>query len=449
MTQVAHFCTFPHGGAATAAIRHHQSLLEANVDSKFFYHRNQQQPILDPTLVQLEFSPPRYGFLTRAIERRREKQRQRRIYDLFNEHLAIRPEQAETFSMAELPEPTPLNWHQMAAEVVHLHWVSFFADYPSFFRSIPASVPLVWSLHDTNAFTGGCHYPSGCEQFQFGCGDCPQLVHRHRNDVSRASFEAKRKTLSSREIHVVAPCQWMLDLAQRSPVWPKQTSFTKIEYGLDLKHDYPTIKKDAQQAARAELGLDPQVPLVAFGAMEVNNPRKGFQHLVPALHRIANKGDRFECLVFGSGSIESDLPLPKLHEFGFVDSISRKRLIYSAADVVVVPSIEDNQPQIGLEAMACGTPVVAFDATGMPEYVIDGETGLLAETQNEVELAERIETLLFSEKANLRGIDRNQLGANARRLIETRFESEQQRAKWMQLYDSIAFAKNRSYQKVA
>lgn len=430
MTSVAQFCTFPHGGAATAAIRHHQSLREANVDSQFYYHRNQQDTVLDESFVQLDFEPPKFGIFSGAVTRRLEKNRQRRVYDLFNRFLAVRPEGAETFSMAELPEPTRLDWKQIAADVVHLHWISYFADYPSFFSSIPRHVPIVWSLHDTNAFTGGCHYTSNCSQFKHGCGSCPQLVNRHRADVSRASFASKKKAFEGHQIHVVAPCDWMLSLARESSIWPRQTSFSKIEYGLDLVNDYPPVSSNQKQAARHQLGLSKDVPLVAFGAMDVANRRKGFQHLVPALHQLKQRSINFECLVFGDGKLESDLALPRLHEFGFVDTIEKKRQIYAAADLVVVPSIEDNQPQVGLEAMACGTPVVAFDATGMPEYVIDQQTGLLATAGDEQDLAAKIERLI-SDPAFCRS-----LGDAARLQVESRFERSTQREKWLQLYES-------------
>ncbi|MEL7496635.1 MAG: glycosyltransferase [Planctomycetota bacterium] len=430
-TRIAHFCTFPHGGAAAAAKRHHHSLLDAHVDSHFYFHRNQKNVAVDETYSQVQFDSVRHGWLTGAVTRRLEKRRQRRIYDLFNRFLAVRPESAETFSMAELPEPTPLNWQQVDADIVHLHWIAYFADYPSFFGSIPASTPIVWSLHDTNAFTGGCHYHSGCQQFKHGCGDCPQLVNRTHQDVSRVSMDAKRRALAGRSIHVVAPCDWMIDAAQDSNVWPEQTSFSKIEYGLDLKNQYPAFTTADQRSARETLGLDADIPLVAFGAMDVENPRKGFQHLVSALADLQQRGLQFECLVFGEGRLAATnrhSEFPKLHSLGYVESMEIKRSIYLAADVVVVPSIEDNQPQVGLESMACGTPVVAFNASGMPEYVIDQETGLLAETGNESELAACIESLLRNREFG------KLLGENARGMIETRFERLRQREKWMSLY---------------
>ena len=296
--------------------------------------------------------------------------------------------------MAELPDPTVLDWDSIDADIVNLHWVSFFADFPSFFKSIPKHIPIVWTLHDTHAFTGGCHYTGDCMRFADGCGNCPQVFSPNPQDVSLASLLAKRKAYQGKKIQVVAPCAWMRDLAKRSSVWPKGTRFQKIEYGLELEK----FKSIDQKAARAALGLDPGKQLIAFGAMELDNPRKGFEYLLAALEKVKTSGADCECLIFGSGQIEQTERLPKLNSLGFLDSAERLCEAYSAADVVVVPSIEDNQPQVGLEAMACGTPVIAFDACGLPEYVIDGKTGWLCPVADSEALAQKILTSFGSKK---------------------------------------------------
>ncbi len=431
--RVAQFNTFPYGGAATAARRVHKTMCNKEIDSNFYYHRNSKHQITDPTFHQLEFSPPQHGILSRALKRRQYRNQQKETYRLYNEHIASRPSSSETFSMAQLPEPTTLDWKTINADIVHLHWISFFADYSSFFRSIPDAVPIVWTLHDMNAFTGGCHYSNGCGRFKSGCGSCPQVTNSHLNDVSNATFGTKQEALKGKQIHVVTPSDWMRELAIHSKIWPEQTTFQTLRLGFDLE----TFKPIPKDEAKRRLGIESNAIQIAFGAEDINNRRKGMRHLLKSLAQL--KSDTpIECLVFGLGEIETTAEIPEIHQFGYVDSEEKQALIYSAADIVVVPSREDNQPQVGLEAMACGTPVIAFEAGGIPEYVRHGTTGFLARLGDESHLANQIKRLVENDEA------RQLMGQRARLMMEREFELHQQTDKHVQLYSSVTRSPSRA-----
>lgn len=430
--KVAHFNTFPYGGAATAAKRIHHSLLNQKVDSRFYFYLNDKEAPVDDTYLELQFEEPEFGTLTGPIQRRIEKRRQREIYRLFNEHIAIRRPDQETFSMAELPESTHLDWENINADIVHLHWISFLADYPSFFRSIPRDTPIVWTLHDQNAFTGGCHYTNGCSRFRYGCGGCPQIANSSRKDVSYHGFLSKQKSLRGKQIHVVTPSTWLGNQAMQSKIWPTDTTFHTIRYGLELDQYFPVDKS----VARAKLGLPQDSVLIGFGAEDVNNKRKGMHHLQAALKQLATQSP-IEAALFGSGELTKDEGMPKTHELGYLSDVTTHRLFYSAVDIVVVPSREDNQPQVGLEAMACGTPVVGFNAGGIPEYVRDGTTGLLANLGDEQHLADRIQFLIDNEEA------RKTMGRRARLMMESEFEFNQQAQRYATFYQNIAFDQRR------
>ena len=161
--KVSHFNTFPYGGAATAARRLSRKLQKSGIKSSFFYFRSDREDVVQINgksesidKAQIVQKQPATGLSIFA--KHKEKKRLREIYRLHNEHIATRPVGEETFSMARLPEESRMNWFQINADIVHLHWISFFADYPAFFNSVPENVPIVWTLHDQNAFTGGCHY---------------------------------------------------------------------------------------------------------------------------------------------------------------------------------------------------------------------------------------------------------------------------------------------------
>jgi glycosyltransferase involved in cell wall biosynthesis len=428
--KVSHFNTFPYGGAATAARRLSRRLQKSGVKSSFYYLRSDRKG--DVASEHKSESIEKVQILDKAqprglslFSKRREKSRLREIYRLHNEHIAMRPEGEETFSMARLPDESRLNWFQINSDVVHLHWISFFADYPTFFGSIPEHVPLVWTLHDQNAFTGGCHYSAGCEQFKRGCGRCPQVTNSHSRDVSADSFTTKRRTLSRRNIHVVAPSKWMLDLAKKSPVWPKSASFHHIRLGFNLKKFYPVDRDHA----RKQLGIRSDAFLIGFGADDVRSRRKGVGSLLESMKHVST-GKEIEGIVFGSGEISTSGQMQKVHQLGYVDSIDRQRLIYSAADVVVVPSTEDNQPQVGLEAMACGTPVIGYDTCGIPEMVQHQTTGLLAKAGDATDLARQISWIIENP------LQRRQMGIEARKMMELNHDSGIQASRYIQLYEN-------------
>ena len=397
---------------------------------RFYYHRWDQDtpPEKGKTesleKVQILENKPRNSLP--LLANRREKKRLRGIWKLHNEHIAQRPPGTETFSMARLPEASRLNWFQTNSDVVHLHWISYFVDYPSFFSSVPEHVPIVWTLHDQNAFTGGCHYSAGCDGFKTGCGSCPQVTNSHRRDVSYDSFATKKRVLSRRNVHVVAPCNWMLDLAKQSSIWPKSASFHRIRYGFNLKKFYPV---DREQA-RKQLGIRSDAFLIGFGADDVSNRRKGVSFLLEALNHISTDKP-VEGIVFGAGEVAATDRVKKIHQLGYVSSIDRQRLIYSAADVIVVPSTEDNQPQVGLEAMACGTPIIGFNTCGIPEMIEHRKTGLLAKAEDAQDLARQISWIINNP------LQRQQMGIAARQWMEQNCNADVQARRYVELYQNM------------
>lgn len=434
---VRHFSTFPHGGAAMAAQRLHFGLGNFGLSSRFMYHRDEapEERSAIENLHQLSFNKRAHlktdeghplDWLPFRVARMKEKQ----VHRLYRRHLTDRPPGFETYGMARLPYPTPFSFPLGVSknQIIHLHWISFFLDYPSFFESIPDHTPIVWTLHDTNAFTGGCHFVSGCERFQSGCGSCPQIQRPGPKDVSRDSFLAKQTALKNKNVHVVSPSNWLMEMAKQSSIWPENTQFSKIHYGMDLK----TFRPLDREATRQALGLPADKQLVAFGAADLMNERKGIHFLAEAMAQVEQAfPGQVECLIFGEGDPEFLSQLPSVHSMGFVKDAKRLNQIYSAADMVVVPSLEDNQPQTGLESMACGTPVVAFDAGGIPEFVRHEQTGLLARPSDATDLATQISRLVGDSDLQQR------LGQAAREMMVMEFEIQTQAWQHLKLYRDI------------
>lgn len=429
---VNHFNTFPYGGAATAALRLHAEYLKLGHDSRFYFSQQDRQPDLSAPLTQIQWRAPDASFGGRFLKPF-EKRRVRRIHRMYDKHLAQRDPNLELFSMAEQVERNRLNSHDFSSGIVHLHWIAFMSDFQTLFRSIPSHTPIVWTLHDMNPITGGCHYSGGCERFKSGCGSCPQLLQRDTKDLSSHSFGIKAGALRRKNITIASPSRWLLELAKASPLFPESTSFHHIRLGFDLKQLRPEVKVQA----RERLGIAPDVPLIGFGAEAVGNPRKGLDLLLPALAQL-NGRHSLQAAVFGSGKIGgSGLNLPKIHSLGYVSQPEKMRDFYSACDVVVVPSREDNQPQVGLEAMACGTPVVAFDVGGVGEYVRPGVTGWLAQAECSQDLATQIEKLIVDHAG------RQKMSEGARQLIAREFDIATQAKKYVELYRNLEAANQR------
>ena len=235
-------------------------------------------------------------------------------------------------------------------DVIHLHQIEGLLDYRDFFANAPRRRPVVWTLHDMNPFTGGCHYDGGCGRFVESCGICPELGSETAEDLSKQIWRRKH-------------------------------------YGLDTESFVPRNR----QAARAALGLDTEARVVLFAADQLGNRRKGFPQLLDALSRIpASLAPTL--LTFGNGNLDG-AGLRHIH-LGRLDGPRLLSIAYSAADAFVMPSLQEAFGQTALESMARGTPVIAFRTGGIPEFVLDGITGLLVPVGDTERLSAAILSIL-------------------------------------------------------
>jgi len=349
------------GGAARSAYRLHQGLLEIGCDSKMLVHRKVST---DPRV--LVFAPPRdlAARVRRAI-RGRFLSRNRRALEAVPPGASLLSEDRSEYGadvLGQLP----------GQDVLHLHWIANFFDCQEFFRRVPRELPLVWTLHDMNPFTGGCHFDDGCGKFVDACGACPQLASRRAGDFTAQCLRRKKDALgkiAAQRLHVVAPSRWMAGEAQKSAVL-RRFPVSVIPYGLDTGVFQPRDKQQARQA----FGIPARAKVILFVADSAEEKRKGLHVLLQALEGLdADSGAHLVSL--GRG-----LPAPSIkissQNLGFLREDEKLALAYSAADVFVAPSLQDNFPNTILEALACGVPVITFAAGGCAEQVENGRTGL-------------------------------------------------------------------------
>jgi glycosyltransferase involved in cell wall biosynthesis len=290
------------------------------------------------------------------------------------------------FTTAWMPSRLADTVNNMQPDVVHLHWLGWGMLRLEDLSRIRA--PIVWTLHDMWAFTGGCHYDQGCGRYAKHCGACPMLGSEREHDLSRWTWDRKRRTLSKvASLTVVGLSRWLADCAAGSSLLAER-SVVNLPNPLDTAFFRPVDRV----AARRKHGLPLDKKLILFGATDsTGDPRKGFDKLVAALGRL--KSEDAELVVFGARQGLDGLPF-RTH--AIVDFIPDPELVelYAAADVMVVPSLQENLAATIMEPLACGTPVVAFAIGGNVDMIDHGVNGYLARPFDVDDLATCIDSVI-------------------------------------------------------
>ena len=274
-----------------------------------------------------------------------------------------------------------------APDVTHLHWVNH--GMLSLRDVARLEGPVVWTLHDSWVFTGGCHGPQECGKFRARCGGCPELGSRRERDLSRWNWNRKCGAWKKAAFTVLTPSRWLADVAKSSSLLAGR----RIEV-IPNAVDDATFRPADRAAARRELGLPEGAPVFLFAAHgAATDWNKGMDLWRAALPAVANKYPGAIAAVAGApvGSL-GGLPLPS-RELGTLPP-ARLALALAAADATVVPSRMENLPNVVAESLACGTPVAAFAVGGIPEMIRPGETGFLARPHDAEDLGRGICELL-------------------------------------------------------
>jgi glycosyltransferase involved in cell wall biosynthesis len=317
------------------------------------------------------------------------------------------------------------------ADILHLHWTnSGFLSIADLKQLVDLGKPIVWTLHDMWAFTGGCHYAGDCDHFTRQCGDCPVLRDASPNDISHTGWLRKAAMLSgAKNITFVTCSKWLAGIAKNSSL----LSNFRIE-SIPNPIDIALFSPKNKQKAREKRHINTDVKIILFGAANINDRRKGITYLVEALQHLKNDYPQttpIEVVIFGKNKHfdVSTLPFP-VHELNLISSPEELAEVYSLADVFVLPSIEDNLPNTVMESLACGTPVVAFDTGGIPEMVDHRQNGYLAEFKSARDLAAGINEVLFSANAD-------ELAKNARTKVLNNYTNEKVASQYIGVYQSI------------
>ena len=403
------------GGAALATYRLHKGLCQLGHDSSMLVADRKSD---DPTVLAMA---PRRDITSRLRWRLREKQ----INLSFSRYGSTRPAGYELFSDDRSIYGDIVLRQLPSCDIINLHWIAGLVDYQSFFSAIPRSVPIFWRLSDMSALTGGCHFDHGCGRHETGCGACPQIGSNDAHDLSHQIWQRKRSVFNSLEperLHIIALNRWMADMVSRSPLLRK-FPVTIVPNGVDTDVFAPRDPR----TARDVLGIPQDARVILFAADSITNRRKGFALLDKALRGLRDFNNLFLISV-GRGTPQVDTDIPHLN-LGHVENDRLLSLIYSAADLYALPSLQDNQPNTALEAMACGTPVVGFDTGGIPDMVRPGITGLLAPVEDVTSLCRAIADLLQCSDTRMA------MGAACRRIVLKEYRRDTQIRRYIELYE--------------
>ena len=306
-------------------------------------------------------------------------------------------------------------------DIIHFNWMQ--GGYFDFGTKTAIIKPLIWTFHDLWPITGGCSYPGTCKNYLTGCGNCPLFVFKSAADLSQKAF-AKRKAFfqSNNNIHIVTPSNWLKNTIIASPML-KNTPISVIPNGIDTNQFFPYDKA----ISRKELGIETKKKIIVFGAIgATTNKIKGFDILLDALKRLDSAS--ILLIVFGA-TVKPNTENLETHYFPFINDAKWLNKLYSAADVMVIPSRQEVFGQTALEAMAAATPVVAFDNSGPADMVIHKENGFLANPFEPESLADGIQWVLNQPDITL--------GINARNTVVEKFDISLIADQYIHLYKKL------------
>lgn len=421
--KVVHLNTYDgNGGAGRACLRLSNALNSIGIDSKVLVY---YQFGSNPNIHNLSKSP-----LAKA----------KAVFNIMAERYL-----AKALSKKEVKTPFSLQWFGKSilknklvreADVIHIHWINHGFLSPKFLAELDElEKPIVWTFHDSNAFTGGCHVRYSCENFHRQCGNCPLLRMSGPKDISHQTWKRKQKAYSELNFHVVAPSNWMTQSVKESSLLGlRHTSVIPNTIEADIFKPY--VKAEAKKI----LKIAPEKFVLMSGFMPSKNDKhKGTQYLIDALFELSRRpeipNEQIELVIFGNKDEENVPKFPfKTTFLGTINKDEHLAKCYAAADAFITPSLEDNLPNTVMESLACATPVIAFTTGGIPDMVKHLQNGYLARYEDASDLADGIEWLFLHEQ-------KEEVQKEARRTILSTFAplviAEQHLALYLKLLDEM------------
>ena len=313
------------------------------------------------------------------------------------------------------------------ADLVHIHWttgVTF--SRASWARLSTETRPIIWTLRDMWPFTGGCHVTGDCTKFTQGCGNCPLLAKTPGETGTAKEVELKRISVP-RQIRFVANSNWLKHQAEQSTVLRGRT--------IDVIHNaVPTEKFSGidKAEARSALGLPQDAFIAAAGALGFASAHKG-PHILKSVIQKVPLNEKFHLALFGTETNAiAGYGTPFCHHLGRISDDGKLNQVYAAADVFLMPSLQESFGKATVEAMASQTPVIAFAGTAAEEIVIHGETGWLAAFGDSASFARQLRVAMKAPDHV-----RMQMHKASRARAIAEFSTQEMARRYNELYQSL------------
>ena len=300
-----------------------------------------------------------------------------------------------TWQLIDLPPERP--------DIVHCHNL-----HGSYFdlRALPwlsQQFPTILTLHDAWLLSGHCAHSFDCERWKIGCGACPNLAiyPAIRRDATAYNWQRKRDIYAKSHLYIATPSRWLMRKVEQSVLAPAIVEARVIPNGVDLTIFYPGDRREA----RAMLVIPQDAKMLLFvGHATWSNPWRDYAILEAAVKRVAERlpDERVILVCLGEERRPERVGRAEVQFIGYQKDPATVARFYQAADIYLHASKADTFPNTVLEALACGTPVVATAVGGVPEQMKDGATGFLVPPGDAEAMVKAIITLLTDDALRMR-----------------------------------------------
>jgi len=412
--KILQICTTEHRGAGKAAFRLHVGLKAIGVDSKMLVLKKVSG---DKDIIQLVKPWNIIGKVINRINR----------WFISREYYSYNLRR-ETSPFSDDRTPYRVSKHHLVKDrdIIILRWVANMVDCSEFFKNVKKTT--IWRIADMNPFTGGCHTALNCEKFTKECGACPKLNSKKEIDLSRKIFKRKESAYKDKKLYIVSPSLSFSRLIKKSRLF-KKYPIKIIPNGIPTSIFKPREKSEA----RMLLGIPKDKTIILFGS-DYFSETKGLDYLITTIRYVLKRINQSCIAMLTFGECKNIFPKNigcETYHMGYIVSEEKLSYVYSAANMFIMPSLQESFGQTTLEAMACGTPVVGFSTGAIEEVVKNDITGFKVELGDTNSLAEKIEWLIHNKEKCL------DMGRMARKLVEAEYTLEKQAEKYKNFCEEI------------